>query len=256
LTSNRVFAVYAKAGDPSSVSTYTRRSIVTLQTDARVIEPLLRRAENLGDDMNKLNQDLQQLFVTLVPSASVSRAEQLSAVIRGSLGNPDYYQNLLLLAQNHAAIDLALGFAAAELIAPGKTTFEVRAYDPTSDQDLAVIGRVTVEAGNPTVLPAPGPPVLVPQTSPRGDLNLLFRWGTPDNLRRLALLQFGYNLYRVPLDYATAQGWNVANPPPIVVLTSFVVSQPALARRINRVPITPPVTVHADQCGEYHAGDG
>src|SRR6185369_507511 len=104
------------------------------------IEPLLRRAENLGDDMNKLNQDLQQLFVSLVPSSSISRADQLSAVIRGSLNNPDYYQNLLLLARNHAGINLALGFADAELIT-NRVTFEVRAYDLTSGQDLAVIGR-------------------------------------------------------------------------------------------------------------------
>ncbi len=240
LTSNRVFAVYSKPGDVTSSSPYTRASIVTLQTDSRVIEPLLRRAANLGDDMNKLNQDLLQLFATLVPSGGLSRADQLSAVIRGSLANADYYQNLLLLARNHAGIDLALGFADAELIGPGKTTFEVRVYDPATDQDLAVIGRVTVEAGNPTVLPAPGPPVQVPNATPRGDLNLLFRWGTPDNLRRLGLLQFGYDLYRVPLAYAATQGWDATHPPPAFVLTNLIVAQPGLAHRVNMVPVTPP----------------
>src|SRR5215831_9639491 len=79
LISNRVFAVYAKPGDPTNAAPYARVSIVTVQTDARVIEPLLRRAENLGDDLNKLQQDLQQLFGSFMPSNSISRADQLSA---------------------------------------------------------------------------------------------------------------------------------------------------------------------------------
>src|SRR5262249_48624480 len=37
LNSNRVFAVYAKPGDASSVLPYSRTAIVRLQTDARVI---------------------------------------------------------------------------------------------------------------------------------------------------------------------------------------------------------------------------
>ncbi len=239
LISNRVFAVYAKSGDPTNAVPYTRRSLVTLQTDARVIEPLLRRAANLGDDLGKLAQDLQQLFANFMPAGSISRAEQLSAVIRGSLNDPRYYQNLVLLARNHAGINLALGFADAELIGAGRTTFEVRAYDLAAGKDLAVIGRVTVQAGAPTVLPPPGPPVLVPVASPMGDLNLKFRWGTPDNLRRLGLMQFGYNLYRVAQDYAASNGWNTLNPPPLSVLTNLVATNPWAAKRINRVPITP-----------------
>jgi hypothetical protein len=239
LISNRVFAVYAKPGDPTNAAPYARRSLVSLQTDARVIEPLLRRAANLGDDLGKLDQDLQQLFANFMPSGSLSRADQLSAVIRGSLNDPRYYQNLVLLARNHAGINLALGFADAELIGAGRTTFEVRAYDPVASQDLAVVGRVTVQAGAPTILPPPGPPVLVPVANPMGDLNLKFRWGTPDNLRRLGLMQFGYNLYRVARDFAASNGWNAVTPPPDPVLASVIATNPWAAKRINRVPITP-----------------
>ena len=99
LLSNRVFAVYAKPGDATNNAPFTRLSLVTLQTDARVIEPLLERAANLGDDMPKLDQDIQQLFGSFIPPSSISRAEQLSAVIRGSLGTTEYYQDLLLLAR-------------------------------------------------------------------------------------------------------------------------------------------------------------
>src|SRR5215468_4803085 len=62
LISNRVFAVYSKPGDPTNNAPYTRLSLVSVQTDARVIEPLLERAENLGDNLAKLQTDLLQLF--------------------------------------------------------------------------------------------------------------------------------------------------------------------------------------------------
>ena len=239
LVSNRTFAVYFKPGEPTNSAPYARLSIVALQTDARVIEPLLERAQNLGDDPLKLQSDLTALFGSFIPPSAISRADQLSAVMRGSLSDPRYYQNLLLLARNHAGINLALGFADAELIAPGRTTFEVRAFDPATSQDLAVIGRVTVEANNPTVLPPPGPPVLVPETSAMGDLNLKFRWGTPDNLRRLGLMQFGCNLYRIASGYAAAHGWSVSTPPPLAALANLVATNPAAARLVNHVPITP-----------------
>ena len=240
LTSNRVFAVYIKAGEATNNSPYTRLSLVAQQTDPRVIEPLLERAANVGDDMIKLDQDIQQLFASFIPPTSVTRADQLSAVIRGSIGSATYYQDLLLLARNHPGVDMALGFADAELIGPGSTnTFEVRAYDPVTSQDLAVIGRVTIYAGNPTILPPPGPPVQVPVNNPMGDLNLKFRWGTPDNLRRLGLMQFGFNLYRVEMNYANGHGWNASTPPPDNVLLALAATNPADAKRVNTVPITP-----------------
>lgn len=239
LISNQVFAVYSKSGDVTNATPYVRRSIVTIQTDARVIEPLLRRAANLGDDLFKLQSDLLQLFASFMPSNAISRADQLSAVIRGSLNDSRYYENLLLLGGNHAGINLALGFADAELIPHGLTTFEVRVYDPIGDRDLAVIGRVTLEAGHPTVLPRPGPPVLVPELSAKGDLNIHLRWGTPDDLRRLSLMQFGYNLYRVEKHYADSKGWNEAVQPPLAALTDLVSTNPAAAKRVNTVPLTP-----------------
>ena len=50
----------------------------------------------------------------------------------------DLVEDLLLLARNHAGINLALGYADAEPIGPGQTTFEVRAFDPVANRDLAV----------------------------------------------------------------------------------------------------------------------
>jgi hypothetical protein len=246
LVSNRVFAVYCKPGVATNNAPYTRLSLVSLQTDARVIEPLLQRAANLGDDIPKLQEDLGALFGSFIPPSSITRAEQLSAVIRGSVNQADSYQNLMLLARNHAGINMALGFADAELMSNGTNTYEVRVFDPSTSKDLAVIGRVTIEAGHPTVLPPPGPPVLVPENSPKGDLNLKFRWGTPDSLRRLGLVQFGYNLYRVEKNYAASQGWTIANPPTNSVLQALIMANPALAKRVNKVPLTPNALFTAD----------
>ena len=47
LISNRVFAIYAKPGPATNAAPYARLSLVTLQIDARVIEPLLERAATL-----------------------------------------------------------------------------------------------------------------------------------------------------------------------------------------------------------------
>jgi hypothetical protein len=72
-----------------------------------------------------------------------------------------------------------------------------------------------------------------------GDLNVRLRWGTPDELRRVSLMQFGYNLYRVSLPYASAQGWGISNTPPMAALLSLTANSPAVAKRVNRTPITP-----------------
>src|SRR5262249_43834698 len=105
--------------------------------------------------------------------------EKLSAVIRGSEGDPDHANNLLLLAALHPGVNLCLGRADAELIAgAGKTTFEIREYDMAKGQDIAVIGRGTVTANAPLMLPAPGGPVPVPEypvDSAKGHLNVKLR---------------------------------------------------------------------------------
>lgn len=238
LLTGRVFAVYAKVGDATNPAPYLRQSIMRLQTDPRLIEPLLRRSQNVGESPIQLQIDMEQIFGALMPTNTIDRAQRLSAVIRGSLQDPGHYQNLILLARNHPGVSLCLGQAAAEMIGPGRTTFEIRAYDPVMDNDLAVIGRVTVQAGAPTILPRPGPPVLVPDQSPRGDLNVKLRWGTPDDLRRLSLMQFGFNLFRVTKAYAEAHNWHLA-PPPLAALTNLVTTQPATAKRVNRIPILP-----------------
>lgn len=237
LVLGRTYAVYAKPGDASSPAPYQRVSVVSQQTDPRNIEPLLRRAENLGEDPLKLEQDLHSLFEALMPSPTISRAEKVSAAIRGSLAQEEYFQNLLLTARVHPGVALALGVAYADVL-PALTTYEVRLFDPATESDLGVIGRVTLQPGAPLVLPPPGAPVEVPDPSPRGDINVKLRWATPDALRRVGFLQYGFNVWRVTRAYAEAatNRWDLTPPSPSV-LAARAATAPQHVKRCNNLPI-------------------
>ena len=238
LVLGRTYAIYAKPGDPASPAPYARVSVVTQQTDARNIEPLLRRAENVGQNPAKLEADLQSVFAALMPAGSISRAEKLSAAIRGSLNNEEHFQNLLLMARLHPGVAMVLGVAYADLIAPGLTTYEIRLFDPAQEQDLAVIGRVTLDPTVPTVLPPPGPPVECLDASARGDINVKLRWATPDPLRRLGLLHHGFNVWRVQRGYAEAASnqWHLVSPTS-ALLAGRALLHPPMVKLCNHLPI-------------------
>ncbi len=237
----RVFAVYAKPGDANSTANYERQAILRVQTDPTVIQPLLQRSVHLGQDLNYLEETINSLFEKLILDAKLPLAQKLSAVIRGSLDNPDQFKNLVLMARTHPGVALCLGWAHAALI-PGpvgtRTTFEVRVFDVTNDRDLGVVGRSTVRARQPVVLPAPGRPIEVPDVTPKGDLNAKMRWSTPDALRRHSVLQHGFNVYRVPAVLAQQNNWHLA-PPSTGALLAAVQSNP-LVHRLNHVPVLQP----------------
>jgi hypothetical protein len=238
---SRTFAVYAKPGDAASVAPYERQAIVRVQTDPLVLQPLLQRSAQLGQDLYQLDETINNLFERLTPDPTLPLAQKLSAVIRGSQDSPDHFKNLVLLARMHPAVGLCLGWAHASLI-PGPvgsaTTFELRGYDSAGERDLGVVGRTTVRAGQPVILPAPGGPVEVPDITPKGDLNAKLRWATPDNLRRLSMLQHGFNVYRVPRATAEAQNFHLVPPTPATLL-ALVQSNPAV-HRLNHAPILNP----------------
>lgn len=242
LLNGRSHAIYAKAGDANAAALFTRVAIVSLQTEAVTLAPLLARGAALGDDTNVLSSDIDALFGKFV-SSGLPLTDKLSAVVRGGLIEEQHFGRLLLLARTHPSVAMALGFGHATLLAPGTTTFEVREFDRGTDTDGAVVGRVTVTAGSPVVLPAPGPPVAMPQTDARGHLNAQLRWSVPDPLRRLSLLQHGYNVWRVREDFAKPRGWNL-NPPTPDALNSSA-RQTSAVRRLNRLPLMTSKTFNA-----------
>lgn len=256
LLSGQTFAIYGKNGDANSAAPYQRKAVVALQTDERAIEPLLRRSVNVGENLAQLQTDMLTIFDKLVPTNTINRAEQLSAIIRGSLVDEEHYNNLVLLSRLHPGVNMALGVAHAEIIT-NQTTFEIRQYDVAGDKDVAVIGRVTVVPGVPTVLPRPDAPVVFPDPSAKGDLNIKLRWGTPDGLRRLALMHYGFNVYRVAKSYAEApsNNWHLVPPTP-VILTNRAAQGSPLVKRLNRLPIITDVDLTAAEAANFTAPTG
>jgi hypothetical protein len=232
---NRKLAVYVKAGGPASPAPFTRKAVITVQTDALILQALIARAANLGDSAPQLESSLNAIFGELVPDPALSLPKKLSAVIQGALADPGQYGSLVLLSRTHPAVAMALGLAYGEPIAPGESTFEIREFDPQAAADLGVMGRVTVTAGQPVVLPAPAPPVELADLSAKGHLNARLRWGTPLALRRLSLLHFGYNVYRVPRALAESLDFHLAPPDP-AVLVGLAADGLHEVRRINRAP--------------------
>ena len=138
-------------------------------------------------------------------------------------------------------MSFALGVAHAEPIPPGTNTFELRLWNPALNQDTAVIGRVSVVAGTPTMLPAPGQPVEVRETnqmSAKGDLNIKLRWATPDPLRRITLLQYGFNVYRMTKAFAELPANNFhLSPPATATLLALATNGSPAVKRVNNLPV-------------------
>ena len=239
LVIGKKFSVNSKPGLPTVPLDYERQGIAVVQTDPQSIGVLLQRGELLGDDLAHLVERIDQLFVGVVPAGDVSLAEKLSIVIGGSLGDLDRFQNLVMLGRLHPSVNLCIGYAfAVRIPGVGATTFEIRDYDLASDQDVGVVGRVTLDPAIPVILPAPGKPVEVPETpvgSAKGDLNVKLRWATSAPLRRLALLNYGFNVFRMTKTYAEDQGYHLA-PPLASVMPQLVQTQEAV-RQVNHLPI-------------------
>jgi hypothetical protein len=235
LLQGQYFAIYSKAGTPSAAGSYVRLAVLNLQTHPMALAVLLQRAKSVGDDPSVLDGKIADLFQNLMPSASLKPQDKLSIVVQGAIGNPELFDNLLVLSRIHPSIRMALGLAHAEMIPAGQTTFEVRLFDLAHNKDLAVIGRVSLTAGVPPPVPAAGAPVRVPEANPKGDLNVKLRWATPKELRRVSLLTYGYNIYRIESDFAQQNGYHVASPPTATLL-NLAASNPAV-KRVNRVPV-------------------
>jgi hypothetical protein len=212
LLRSRKIAVYSKAGDPGAAESYVRQSIFGIETETAVIQALLNRSVFLGDDLALLETRVDNLFAAVLPDKNLDLATKLSIVIRGAFDTPDRFGNLILLGRLHPAVTFALGLGHAQVVPNGKTTFEIRDFDYAANKDIGVLGRVTISSGAPLIMPAPGKPVLVPDASGKGHLNAKFRWASPPELRRVALLSQGFDLFRVPRQAAEAAGFHTTTP--------------------------------------------
>lgn len=239
LLNARMYSVWSKPGTPTSAAPYERISIVGLQTDPHLIAALVDRAVlGLGEDKLKLEETVNGLFANLIPSGALKLENKISAIVRGVIADPHQLQRLLLGAKIHPALNLVLGQACSLPIpAAGPTTVEVRGWDPIAKRDTEVLGRVTIDAAVPTILPA----VTVVKQAPANprpgydNLNIKLLWDMPSPLRRVQLLMQGFNLYRVNRAFAESAGWNTT-PPTAAVLHAQLGLFPDKIARANGAP--------------------
>ena len=246
LLKNRQLAIFSKTGDPAAPTPFTRQSVIGLQTEPATIQALLNRAATVGDKLDELERRLNNLFAGVIPSTNLTLAEKLSIVIRGSVAEPQNFGSLVLLGRLHPGVNLCLGLGHLQQLTNGPlTTFEVRSFDSGTGQAGGIVGRVTVTNTAPLILPAPGLPIMVPEKGAMGQLNVRLRWATSPELRRVALLSAGFDVFRVPEAVAIASGY-VANPP----TTAQLLGNPATVR-VN----TQPVFKNRDYDSNAQAGD-
>jgi len=231
LLKNRRMDLYLKPGDISSTSNFVLKGSAMLTTDPRTIEMLLKRGEMLGDNLTELDTVVDNLFADATPTASLTLPEKTAALISGSLQDPELYKNLVFIGRAHPAVSMMIGQGfACPIFATGFSTLEIR--DHANDE---IMGRITLQAGAPTILPAPGSIHRVREKSPKGHLNIRFRWDISPDLKRLSILQFGFNIYRMTELFAEDEGYNI-NPPDSGNIAELVESNAEVVK-INRKPI-------------------
>ena len=238
----RRFAVFGKPGNAGSANPFTQRGTVARQTDPAVINTLLNRSVALGDDLNSLNNAFATVLRTnilgllsKVPGIlSQPLPQRVATAMQIAAADPEMAEALAMLSAAHPGMKLCLGRAFAEQI-NSVTTYELRELDPVTGAPGDVVGRVTVTPGLPVVLPAPGRSFQPTTNHPSDHLRIRLRWGTPPDLRRVALLQSGFNVWRIPRAAAETAGFHLTTP-----TLAQLRGHPAVAAA-NPGPVIPPV---------------
>jgi hypothetical protein len=263
LVKARSYSIWQKTGSASSANSYARIGIVKLQSDPVAVGAIIERAQlALGEDLPQLDDLVTELFESLMPSLSNVPAEQrlatkVAAVLRGVAADPAKAKSLVLAARYHPAIAMAAGQAfSAKIPASGAVTFELREYDPVTQADAAVLGRVTVDHSQPLVMPPPSVVFQIPDLAQAGfnHLNVKLVWDTPNELRRLQPLAQGANVYRVKRSKAEASSWNTT-PPAAATLAAQSLVADSDVRQVNHSPIMPMRLLDGPQTLQSHTGD-
>ncbi len=211
LLTGKRFAIYGKAGYPTSAGTFTLRGTLFQQTDPNAINALLNQSLVLGEDFASLGSALNVLLHHVPGITNFTLPQKVLTAFQVAAADPSTAQMLVLLAHVNPGLTMCAGQAFSEPIT-AVTTYEVREINLATGAAGDVLGRVTITPGNPVVLPAPGYPFQVKTNAPSDHLVIRLRWGTPPELRRLSLLGFGYNLWRIPLAAALAGGYDTTPP--------------------------------------------
>jgi hypothetical protein len=211
LLAGKRFAIFAKPGDALAPGTFTQRGTIEMARDPGVIATRLGQGAPLGEDFTKLGQALDVLLRRVPGIGAQSLPQKIVTGLRVAETNATTALRLRTLSRTHPGLALVLGEAFTEPNA-ALTTYEVRELSPASGAAAQVVGRVTIAPNAPVILPAPGRPYQLATNLPIDDRVVRLRWGTPDSLRRLSLLSYGFNLWRLPRTTAEAGGFHVTPP--------------------------------------------
>jgi len=243
-TFGRRFSINRKDGAPGAATPYVRTGIQTLQTSPATIRAMLE----LGTIVDRAHAAAPGRIDALyregtyqggdAPAApadpNLDAAGKLSYLIQSAATDPGTLSRLFFLGRAHPGVMMALGHAYHIPVAPGIHTFEIREVD-LADNDIRVVGRITLDTENPVVPAAPASPVRVVHrvadddqhtVSPKDHLNARFRWGVPDTLRAQLPHTFGFDLFRVKKATAEGLGWHLTPPSPEVILAALAGTTP------------------------------
>lgn len=241
------FAVYGKAGNPAAAGTFTLRGIMARQTAAPAINNLLNQSVALGQNLSTLNDALGFLLRDVPGITNQTPAQKIATATAAAATDADLDEALHLLGTGNPGMQLVLGRAFTEVIA-STTTYELRELDPVTGAAGDVAGRVTVTPGAVVVLPAPGRPFQVITNDPSDHLRVRLRWGTPPELRRLSVLNSGFDVWRIPRAAAEAANFHLTPP-----ASAQLLSNPNFARANRGSVVT--TTDYGTGSGPGHADD-
>lgn len=211
LLAGKRFDIFGKTGTATNAGPYTLRSTLVEHTDAATINTLLTQSLVLRENLTTLSNALNVVLHTYYGATNFSLPQKIATAFQMAAVDPDMLETLSLLSHNHPGLSLCAGLAFSEPI-NSVTTYEVREVNPADGSAGEVIGRITINPGNPIVLPAPGFPWQITTNLPADNLRIRLRWGTPPELRRLALLNYGFNIWRIPAAQAVQLGFDVTTP--------------------------------------------
>jgi hypothetical protein len=211
LLAGKQFAIYGKAGYPTNSGAFNLRGTLFQQTDPNAANTLLNQSVALGENLTSLSTLLNTLLHKVAGITNETLGQKVITAFQTAAGDTNTAQLLGLVAHVNPGLTLCAGQGFSEKIT-GVTTYEVREINPATGVAGEVLGQVTIVPGSPVVLPAPGFPFQVETNAPSDNLRIRLRWGTPDAFRRLSLLSYGFDVWRIALSNAVASGYT--NIPP------------------------------------------
>ncbi|MDX9755059.1 MAG: hypothetical protein RBU29_13930 [bacterium] len=233
------FSLYRKLGNPDSSSSFEALSLTGRLRDPALIRSILEQPFNQRalTDLLALLDEIYEEEVTLA-----SYPDQLIRILNGETVCDTCSLRKNMLIQANYAIAIIEGWGYLDTVSAQTHTYELRGTDGTPGSEQ-ILGRVTVNAQTPTLLPAPQQPEFVNVPGERGHEKVYLKWAMGDPLTEQRSAMFGYNVYRGEGDLTGI---------PFAELVELGALQ-----QLNQVPILPPAenAVSGDASNAYFFRD-